>query len=177
MTYPDDSYYQPRRDGYPQQGYAQQPYQQAPPPGYYQQPQQRGPEQQYAPPQGYQSAPGYRPAHHGGRAAAPPRRRRRVFLWVFLAIQALFLIWLVAGLAGTNTAAPHAQVAAACYHHSWWPLYKSQADCVTHFGRTLTAAGDVGKGLGAAFIVVIWVVLDFFLGLGYLIYKLSTRSR
>src|SRR6185312_11626421 len=32
-----------------------------------------------------------------------PRRKRRVFLWVFLAIQALFVAWLVTGLATVHT--------------------------------------------------------------------------
>ena len=161
MTAPQDPY-DPYEQQYRQQRpYPQQPYeQQGPPPGYYQ------------PQPGYQPGPG-----RGHAAAAAPRRRRRVFLWVFLAIQALFIIWLVTGLAGTNTAAPHAQVASACFHHGWFPLFKSQADCVTHVSRALTQAGDVGKGIGAALIVVVWVVVDFFLGLGYLIYRLSTRTR
>lgn len=55
-----------------------------------------------------------------GRAAAPPaetparppmppeRKKHRVFLWVFLAVQALFLAWLIPGLVtagGTSDAA------------------------------------------------------------------------
>jgi hypothetical protein len=53
-----------------------------------------------APPQGY--------AHPATR---PPRKKRRVFLWVFLSIQALFILWLVVGLATTHTGPTHADLA------------------------------------------------------------------
>lgn len=33
-------------------------------------------------------------------AAAPPQKKHRIFLWVFLAIQALFILWLVTGIRG-----------------------------------------------------------------------------
>ncbi len=75
------------------------------------------------------------------RKAARPRKKRRVFLWVFLGIQALFLAWVIYG-ASISTAPPPSQVASACFHHAWWPLFKSQADCVTHYGGALTSAGD-----------------------------------
>lgn len=29
---------------------------------------------------------------------AQPRKRRRIFMWVFLAVQALFLVWVIAGI-------------------------------------------------------------------------------
>jgi hypothetical protein len=41
----------------------------------------------------------------------------------------------------------------------------------------LNDAQNVGKGLGVAVIVIIWIVVDFFLGLGYGIYRLATRPR
>ena len=105
-----------------------------------------------------------------------PKKRRRVFLWVFLAIQALFILWLVVGVATVHTGPSAADLAAGCYHHNWWPLFKSQADCVTHYGATLQAAGNVGKGIGAALIVVAWVVVDLLLAIPYVIYKLATRK-
>lgn len=121
------------------------------------------------PPQ-YSQAPQY--YQH---AAPRQRRKRRVFMWVFLAIQALFVVWLVVGLATTQTGPTHAQLVSACYHHAWWPLFQSQADCVTHYGGALTAAGNVGKGLGAAVIVLVWVVVDVLLGITYGIYRLASR--
>jgi len=110
------------------------------------------------------------------RKAARPRKKRRVFLWVFLGIQALFLAWVIYG-ASISTAPPPSQVASACFHHAWWPLFKSQADCVTHYGGALTSAGDIGKGLGIAAVIVFWTVVDIILGITYGVYRLSTRSR
>jgi hypothetical protein len=149
---------QPRQPYYPPP--PGQPDYRQPPPGqpYYQQPEQ----QRYYPPE----ASGQRRA---------PKRKRRIFLWVFLAIQALFIIWLVVGLASVHTAPTAAQLAQGCYNHKWYPLFKSQADCVTHYGGALNAAGTAGKAIGAGLIVVFWVVVDFFLGLGYGIYKLASR--
>ena len=94
---------------------------------------------------------------------------------MFLAIQALFILWLVVGLATTHTGPTAAQLAQGCYHHNWYPLFKSQADCVTHYGGALQDAGNAGKAIGAGIIVLLWVVVDFFLGVGYGIYKLATR--
>jgi hypothetical protein len=122
--------------------------------------------QQQQPPQGY-----YPPQQY-----APPRKRRRVFLWVFLAVQALFLIWIIAGVA-SHPAGPTAvqQAAQQCAGNGWYPLFKSQADCDQHFAVALNDAGNVGKGIGVVVIVVIWMIVDFFLGLGYGIYRLASR--
>lgn len=108
------------------------------------------------------------------------RKKRRVFLWVFLAIQALFIIWIITGVAGTSHSGTdaHAQAVTWCADKANWQyLYKSQADCVTHYGNTLNGASDVGKSLGVAAIVIFWIVVDFFLGLGYGIYRLASRPR
>ncbi len=101
-----------------------------------------------------------------------------MFLWVFLAVQILFLIWLITGIASTGSsgADAHTQAVQWCATPAnWQSLYSSQADCVTHYGNTLNAASDVGKGIGVGLIVAVWVAVDFFLGLGYGIYRLSTR--
>ena len=127
--------------------------------------------------QGYQPPPQYGQAQYGQSYAAP-RRKRRVFLWVFLAIQALFLIWIITGVAGTSHSGTdaHAQAVTWCADSTHWQyIYKSQADCVTHYGNALNGASDVGKSLGVGLIVVFWVVADFFLGLGYGIYRLASR--
>jgi hypothetical protein len=132
-----------------------------------------------APPsQRYQPAPAppWQPQPY--QPAPRPRGKRRVFLWAFLAVQALFLIWLIAGVAGTSHsgADAHAQAVQWCADSSNWKyLYKSQADCVTHYGNGLNDASDIGKSIGAGVIVAVWVVTDFFLGLGYGIYRLASR--
>jgi hypothetical protein len=139
-------------------GYTQQVPPQEPPPGYYRYPQQ---------PQWYQQQP----------PAAPPRKKRRVFMWVFFAIQAIFIIWIITGIASKGSGPSAAtQAAQQCANGGWQGLFKSQADCVKHYGVALNDAADTGKGLGVALIVVFWVVVDFFLGVGYGVYRLATRS-
>ena len=114
---------------------------------------------------------------YGYQEAPPrPRKKRRVFLWVFLIIQVLFLVWIIAGAASKNPPVA-SQVASFCDHHGWFPLYKSQADCTANYGRTLNDATDTGKGLGVALVVVFWCVVDFLLGVGSAIYRLASRPR
>jgi hypothetical protein len=112
----------------------------------------------------------------GAPAAQQPRKRRHVFMWVFLAIQALFLIWIITGVAshpGGPTAAT--QAAQQCANGGWQGLFKSQADCDQHYAVALNDAGNVGKGLGVALIVVFWCVVDFLMGITYLIVRLARR--
>jgi len=108
-------------------------------------------------------------------AGAPPRKKRRVFLWVFLAIQVLFLAWIITGAATANNAPSPAALASVCYHHNWYPLYKSQADCVTSYGSDLTAAGETGTAIGIGIVVALWVAVDIILGISYGVYRLARR--
>ena len=97
---------------------------------------------------------------------------------VFLAIQAVFLVWLIAGIAttGHSGADAHTQAVQWCSSKANWQyLYTSQADCVTHYGNGLNDASDVGKGIGVGIVIALWVAVDFFLGLGYGIYRLASR--
>jgi hypothetical protein len=138
-------------------------------------------QQQLAPvfPAGYQGQPnaqGYYPPPQYGQPAQAPRKRRRVFLWVFLAIQVLFIIWIITGAASNPAGQTAAQQAAQqCANGGWQGLFKSQADCQVHYAHALNEAATAGKGIGVALIVVFWVVVDFFLGLGYGIYRLASR--
>lgn len=129
-------------------------------PGYQGQPNQQG---HYPPPRYQQPAP-------------TPRKKRRVFLWVFLAIQVIFIIWIIAG-AASNPAGPTTaqQAAQQCAGGGWQGLFKSQADCQVHYAHALNEASAAGKGIGVALIVIVWIVVDFFLGLGYGIYRLASR--
>lgn len=134
--------------------------------------------QQQSPPGYYQpQQPGYHQPPQAAYGPPPPRARkkRRVFLWIFLAIQALFIVWLVVGLATIHTAPTHAALVSGCYHHNWFPIFKSQADCVTHYGGALNTAGTLGKGIGAVLVVSAWLITDVFLGIGYVVYKLARR--
>jgi hypothetical protein len=109
-------------------------------------------------------------------ATPPARRKRRVFMWVFLAIQVLFLALVIIQLQG-KTGASQSDLASSCYHHNWWPLFKSQQDCVVHFGGALNQAGEAGKGIGAALIIGLWVAVDVITGMTYGVYRLATRGR
>jgi hypothetical protein len=123
---------------------------------------------------------------YGGQSPYPPptqgyqqpelRRKRRVFLWIFLAIQVVFVIWIIGAAASVHTGATQAQLASGCYHHNWWPLFKSQADCVTHYGGALNDAGTAGKAIGIGLVIAFWMVTDVILGVSYGVYKLATRG-
>lgn len=139
----------------------------------------------YYPPQSrYAGRPQPEPAYGGGTSyplQAPPRRKRRVFIWVFLAIQALFIIWLIAGIASTGHTAPSAaelaQYCSASGSKSVLALYKSVTDCKVHYGALLSDAAGTGRGIGVALVVVLWCVVDFLTGITYAIYRLATRNR
>ena len=103
-------------------------------------------------------------------ATAQPRKRRRVFLWVFLAIQALFIIWLIAGGASAGGSI-HASVAAQCLQEAKG-MGMTQAQCISWLG----GAAKTGTAIGAALIVVLWTVVDIILGISYGVYRLATRA-
>lgn len=151
-----------------------QPGGQYPPPQPAWQPQQQTWQQPYQPQQRY--APQLPPRQQWQQPAQEPRKKRRVFLWVFLGIQVLFIVLIVTQIAA-HPAGPTAaqQAAQTCANHGWYPLFKSQADCDQHYAVALNDAGNVGKGIGVVVIVVIWMVVDFFTGLGYGIYRLASR--
>jgi hypothetical protein len=104
--------------------------------------------QQYSP-------PGYMPA--------APRKRRRIFLWIFLGIQALFLIWLITGIVSAAHGIP------SYCHTGSNSQYIGVKGC--------TEASQTGAAIGAAFIVVLWAVVDIILGISYGVYRLATRNR
>lgn len=100
-----------------------------------------------------------------------PRKRRRIFLWVFLAIQVIFIIWLVTGIQG-NATSINPSVVAQC-HHQAASMNMTQAQCVSFLG----GAAKTGSAVGAALVVIVWVIVDFLLGITYAIYRLASRNR
>lgn len=116
--------------------------------------------------------PGYPPP-------VPAKGKRRIFPWLFLLANVAFLIWLIAGIAGggNSGADAHAQAIAQCSGTQWQGVFKSYQDCVTHYGNGLNAASDIGKGIGAALIIGLWVAFDVIVGGIYLIFRLATRNR
>lgn len=81
------------------------------------------------------------------------RKKRRVFLWTFLAVQALFLLWIFAGVGSAGT----------------------PGDCGTLDAESCEAATAVGTGIGVFMIIVFWMMVDFLLAVGYGIYRLARR--
>lgn len=104
-------------------------------------------EQQWTPPTG----PGNNPPYAG---ASPAKKKHRIFPWVFLAIQLLFIIWIVTGIAGSAG---------------------DVTDCGSLDKQTCADASNVGTGIGVFLIVVLWMIVDFFLAVGYLIFRLARR--
>lgn len=86
---------------------------------------------------------------------APVKRRRRVFMWTFLAVQALFVVWIVAGLASAGS---------------------DPSTCGTLSAKACSDAAAVGTGIGVMLIVGLWVAVDFILAVSYGIYRLATRK-
>jgi hypothetical protein len=110
-----------------------------------------------------------------GMISPPPRRKRhRVFLWSFLAVQAVFVILIIV-YATESTGPSHADLVSGCYHGAWSPLFSSQADCVKHYGGALNAAGHVGQGIGIVLVIALWVAADVILGVGRLVVVTSRR--
>jgi hypothetical protein len=89
-------------------------------------------------------------AEHTGVEATPRKKKRHVFRWVFLAIQVLFLIWIIGGAssAAGNCAGETGQALEAC-----------------------EAGTAVGAGIGVILIVFLWMAVDVILGVGYLIFR------
>lgn len=97
--------------------------------------------------------------HQPGQYAPPSppaerRRRPRIFVWVFAAVQAVFIGWIIYTLTR--------DVSAGCD-----PEYISQANCdaVTSFGRFL----------GTMVILGIWAMVTIILGVGYLVFRQASR--
>ena len=102
------------------------------------------------------------------QAPAPRRRRRRVFPWVFLAVQALFVIWVIAGIA--SGARIHSDAVAYCHAHP--SQFLTFAQCVSGYG----GGAKAGTAIGAALIVGLWVAADVILGTGYVVWRLARRG-
>lgn len=124
-------------------GYSQQDY-------YQQQPLVQPNVQQHIPPQWQQYPPGY-----GQPQYAPPQpaaRRHRVFPWIFLAIQALFIIWIISAIVSVHG------TTVDCNEQ-----YVTQSEC--------TNAANAGAAIGVGIIIFLWALVDVILGVGYLVMR------
>ncbi|MFJ9666350.1 hypothetical protein ACIRPP_17315 [Streptomyces sp. NPDC101219] len=102
--------------------------------------------------------PGPVPDSRYGDGSRPPQgKRRRVFLWVFLAVQILFLVWVIWG-ASTASGTPE-----ACRGRTGDDL------------RLCNDASDVGTTIGVGLVIALWAAVDVILGFTYLVYRLASR--
>lgn len=97
-----------------------------------------------------------------GADPSPPRSRkpRRLFLWIFLVVQTLFVIWIITGAMSSTRSAGKS--------------------CTGLTGQDFTNcinAGHLGTTIGVGLIVGLWATVDIILGISYLIYRLSRRDQ
>ena len=86
--------------------------------------------------------------------AGRTRKPRRIFMWFFLAVQAIFIAWLVSGIVSVS-------------HGTCDPSLTANA---------CTATKEIGGGIGAALIIGLWVAVDVILGIGRLILMFARRK-
>ncbi|WP_239008495.1 hypothetical protein [Streptomyces sp. Tue 6075] len=88
------------------------------------------------------------------RQPQPPPRSPRKKHRVFLGVQLLFLIWLIAGIAsGSGT----------------------PEDCGTLDKQACNDAENAGTAIGVGLIIVLWAVVDVILGITYAVHRLARR--
>ena len=105
-----------------------------------------------------------------------PRKRKRVFMWTFLVIQAVFVAWMASGLSA-HTGATAADITRACANGQWRYVFSSYQDCATHYPVALNDAGNIGKGIGAALVIGLWVAVDVILGVGRLVVVFARKGK
>jgi len=88
----------------------------------------------------------------------PAKKKRRIFLWIFLAVQALFVLWMAVTVV-TGVMMPDTYNCAG--------LDEGYRACSTH------AVEDAAFGVGG--LLIILMIVDFLMGVPYALYRLSKR--
>jgi hypothetical protein len=73
----------------------------------------------------------------------------RVFTWVIVVINTLFLVWVISGIAGNV----------------------NNPNCTVN-----TTACQIGTGIGVFLIFMLWIVVDFILGILWLVTRPSLQK-
>lgn len=97
------------------------------------------------------------PTYYNGLEPIPtkPKKKRRVFMWFFLAVQVLFIVWLIAGVSGAgSTPADTGGV-----------LTQEEAN----------SARDAGTAIGVGLVLILWAIVDFLLAVVWAVVKLARR--
>lgn len=87
-------------------------------------------------------------------APTKPRKRHRIFMWVFLAIQLIFLLWVILG-AQSGAGTPD--------------------DCGTLSREACNDADNAGTAIGVGLVIALWAATDVILGITYAVYRLARR--
>lgn len=90
------------------------------------------------------------PPHEG----AVTRRHPRWFMWFFLAVQVIFLLWIIFG-ARSSAGTPDG--------------------CGSLDTQTCNDAESVGTAIGVGLIILLWAVTDIILGITYAVVRLARR--
>jgi ABC-type Fe3+ transport system permease subunit len=88
------------------------------------------------------------------QSPAQPRKPRRVFLWAFLAVQLIFLLWVLLG-AQSGAGTPD--------------------DCGTLSREACNDADNAGTAIGVGIVIALWAAVDIILGITYAVYRLARR--
>lgn len=92
------------------------------------------------------------PAH--ASAPAPGRKRSRWFMWAFLAVQLVFLLWVIVG-ARSGAGAPD--------------------DCGTLDAQSCNDAENAGTAIGVGLVIVLWALVDIIVGITYAVVRIARR--
>lgn len=86
---------------------------------------------------------------------APAKPKKRIFTWVILVINALFLIWVIVGIASSSGNAK---------------------DCNGLDQATCNSATHAGTAIGVGLLIVFWAFVDIILGILWLVTRKKEPS-
>lgn len=92
----------------------------------------------------------------GSSYPPPPPKKGHKFLWFFVAVQLLFIAWLLMGTGKAQT---------------------SNVDCSHLTPQQCESARDAGTAIGAMAVVFLWAASDIIIGVWYGIYRLVKRGK
>jgi len=87
-----------------------------------------------------------------------------LFLYFFLAVQVIFLVWIIAGVHGAPSIPAH-----CLDSHGDVDITRGD-DCAA------AAGGQIGTGIGAGLVFGFWVGVDIILGIGRMIVVFTRRK-
>lgn len=80
------------------------------------------------------------------------KKRPRIFLWVFIFVQTLFILWIVVGASS------------------------QPEECYGLTAKDCQEAYDTGKAIGVGLIVGLWAAVDVILGITYAVYRFTRKN-